>query len=102
MKQDQERCGSTINILCNAAVLVVSLMEPFIPSFSAKAYSQLNLKRDARQEKMYDFIKEDPSSNFWKLITDGHLISTPQPIFRELSEAEAETFRARFAGKRDK
>ena len=83
-------------------VLLVALLEPFIPSFSAKAYSQLNLKRDEKQDKIYAFLKEDPKNRFWNLVTDGHIISQPQPIFKRIEEAEAEAFKEKFGGKRDK
>jgi methionyl-tRNA synthetase len=45
LKKDVKRCGQIVNISLNALFLLCSMLEPFMPSFSAKVYEQLNIQR---------------------------------------------------------
>lgn len=41
----QERCAQVVNTSLNALKFLCSILEPFLPSFSAKVYEQMNLAR---------------------------------------------------------
>jgi len=42
-------------------------------------------------------LVKDPKS-FFGLVQAGHIIGTPEPIFREIKESEAEAWRKQFGG----
>ena len=42
----------------NALFFLAKILEPFIPSFSAKVYEQMNIKPIERDEKLYEYLKE--------------------------------------------
>lgn len=76
----------------NALFLLCSILEPFIPGFSAKVYAQMNIKRTEREEKLFEFIKDHPE-RILELIKSGHKIGTPNPIFREILDSEVDQWR---------
>jgi hypothetical protein len=68
-----------------------------MPSFSAKVYEQLAIKREVKHETAIAQIVENP-----QLIRDfvkaNHIIGTPEPIFREIKPEEAHAWKAKFNG----
>jgi methionyl-tRNA synthetase len=77
--------------------LLASIFEPHMPSFSAKVYEQLALKRTAEHEVLYKTIKANPQT-ILTLIKGGHVCGDPKPIFREIKEEEAEMWKQQFSG----
>jgi len=69
--------------------LLASMLEPFMPSFSAKVYEQMNIKRTELHETLYDHLKKD-AKRIESLVPAGHQIGEPKPIFREISNEEME------------
>ena len=48
LKTDKKRCEQVLNIVCQALQVVCTLCEPFMPSFSAKIYEQMAIKRSEK------------------------------------------------------
>lgn len=81
----------------NALFLLASILEPFIPGFSAKVYKQMDVKRTDREETLYDFIHGHPE-RITQLVKAGHKIGKPLPIFREISNEEIKKWKEEFGG----
>ena len=96
-KTNKERCAQVVNVALNALRLLCAILEPFIPSFSAKVYEQLNLQRTEHDEKLLQFVKGNPE-RILQLLTPGHKLGEPQPIFREITVAEIEKWKQIFGG----
>ena len=99
-KTDKPRCAQVVNTGVNGLRLLAAMLEPFMPSFSAKVYEQMNLlaNRTERDEKLFEWISGHPE-RILQLIPSGHTISEPAPIFREITQAEVDEWRKRFGGK---
>lgn len=97
----KERCKQVVNTALNALFTLCVILEPFMPSFSAKVYEQLNVKRELRHETMLESLKQD--KNLIRSQVPGeHTIGTPEPIFREIKPEEADQWKAAFSGKNRK
>ena len=101
IKEDRDRCSTILNITLNALRIVLAIVEPFIPSFSAKIYEQLNLQRTERDEVFLREIRGKPSDYLLTLLKPGHQINEPSPVFKKISNAECESWRKKFAGKQN-
>lgn len=102
-KSDATRCNQVVNTGINALRLLCAMLEPFIPSFSAKVYEQMNLlnergERSERDETLLQYVYGNPS-RIAGLIKAGHQIGEPQPIFREIFPQEVEVWKQAFGGK---
>lgn len=99
-KSDMVRCQQVMNTSVQALFFLSSLFEPYMPSFSAKVYHQMNITRTALHEKLYEHIKGHPE-RIESLVPSGHQIGEPRPIFREIADAEAEKWREMFGGEKE-
>lgn len=70
-KKDKKRCGQVVNTALQAMNLLAAQMEPFMPSFSAKVYEQMALKRTLRHETLYEYLSGHPE-RIQTLIPAGH------------------------------
>jgi methionyl-tRNA synthetase len=70
-----------------------------MPSFSAKVYEQLNIKRELKHETLLETFKSNPAI-IRELVPEGHEIGTPEPIFSPLKPEQGEEWRAMFAAKK--
>ena len=75
--------------------LLAAMMEPFMPSFSAKVYEQMAIKRTEMHETMYEYLKAN-AARIENLVPAGHQIGEPQPIFREITNEEMEKWKKQF------
>lgn len=96
-KKDRTRCDQVVNVAAQALLLLSSMLEPYMPSFSAKIYKQMNIARTEEQETLYEHIFNNPAK-IENLVQPGHKIGEPKPIFRRISEEEAEQWKAQFGG----
>ena len=96
-KTNKDRCAQVVNVALNALRLLCAILEPSIPSFSAKVYEQMNLQRTERDETLLLFVK-GRQDRILELLTAGHKLGEPQPIFREISVAEVEVWKTKFGG----
>jgi len=99
-KTDHDRCSTILNVILNALKLLCCTLEPFIPSFCAKIYEQLNLKRTERDEKLLEELKDKPSTFMLELLKPGHTINQPSPVFRSITDDDCQKWREQFAGKK--
>ena len=98
-KTDINRCSTIINIANNALRFLCLVLEPFIPSFSAKIYEQMNIKRTEEDDRLIGELRGKPSSTILELIKGGHEINEPSPIFKTISDEQCEKWRQQFIGK---
>jgi len=68
------------------------ILEPFMPSFSAKVYEQMAIKRELKHENLIETVLKDNKA-IMSLVSGGHVIGNPEPIFRQIKEAEVEAWR---------
>ena len=101
-KTDKNRCAQVVRTALSALRFLCALIEPFMPSFAAKVYEQMNLlnkqgELTPRDEKLLLFILGHPE-RIIDLVPAGHQIGEPQPIFREIQDAEIEQWKKAFGG----
>ncbi|GBG92400.1 hypothetical protein CBR_g55333 [Chara braunii] len=94
-KKNPERCATVIATAAGLVRLLATLMEPFMPTFSATVLGQLNLPSSSLSLTDADVAAV---SKLWELIPAGHRIGKPEPIFAEMSNEEVTAFREKFAG----
>jgi len=70
-KTDQKRCAQVVNTALNALYLLCVILEPFLPSFSAKVYEQLAIKRELKHETLIKQIR-DNTDIVKTLVPGGH------------------------------
>ena len=102
-KTDPTRCAQVVRTGINALRFLTAMLEPFIPSFSAKVYEQMNLlnakgELSERDEQLLAYVYGHPE-RIRDLVAPGHQIGEPQPIFREIQPAEVEKWKAAYGGK---
>lgn len=67
-----------------------------MPSFSAKVYEQMAVTRQLQHETaVYRLLQ---GGKLLELISAGHVIGNPEPIFREIKATEADEWKKRFGG----
>lgn len=98
-KSDLTRCQQVLNVSLNALMMICVVMEPFMPSFSAKVYEQMAVKRELKHETAIKNLVEDQHKAFLSQLQGGHVIGTPEPIFREIKQAEADEWKKKYGGK---
>ena len=96
-KTNKQRCNQVVNTAINALRFLCAILEPFLPSFSAKVYEQMNIVRSERDETLLEWVKGHPE-RIIQLLPGGHQIGEPQPIFREITQAEIDGWKAAFSG----
>ena len=99
-KTDIARCKQVVNTALNALFLLCVMLEPFMPSFSAKVYEQLAVQRELKHETLIEQVKQNPKI-LKDLVPAGHKIGNPAPLFRAISEEEAEAWKEKFKGKKE-
>jgi len=55
------------------------------------------IKRELKHENLIETVLNDNSA-ILSLVSGGHIIGNPEPIFREIKEAEGEVWRKQFGG----
>ena len=93
------RCAQVVNTALNALFMLCVILEPYMPSFSAKVYEQFAIAREAKHETLIEAFVADPSI-IRSLVPAGHKIGNPEPIFEEIKPERAEAWKAQFAGKK--
>ena len=87
-----ERCGTVVNIGCNAVVALATMAEPYMPGLTKKILAQLKLDRSALDLKDADF-------HF--VLKAGHEIGEPEPLFQAISAEQVDEWRSKFGGSQD-
>nr|XP_027119045.1 probable methionine--tRNA ligase [Coffea arabica] len=96
-KDDQPTCSIVMRTSAGLVYLIASLLEPFMPSFSIEVLKQLNLPFE--QISLCDEKGDiERAKRPWEILSAGHRIGNPKPLFKELKEDEAEMYRGKFSG----
>jgi methionyl-tRNA synthetase len=92
-KQDKATCSAYISACAGVGLLLGTLMEPFMPPFTAKLLHQLGLSSTPLLNDELIARAANPST----LIPPGHSIGEeePKPLFRKITEAEVAELRGR-------
>jgi hypothetical protein len=79
-----------MNVLVNFVRLLGLLGEPYMPAFSAKLYEIMNIKYDedaasllGRLISFKDGVPEISRDSIMGLVSSGHAINEPLPLFRK-------------------
>ncbi|KAM0683119.1 methionine--tRNA ligase mes1 [Mitosporidium daphniae] len=87
----RSECDTLINLSLNSIYLIAALLYPFIPETSASICRQLNVP-----------LRKIPTSGELPLKLDdipgGHILGTPEYLFRHLDDKEIALLRAKFSG----
>ncbi|KAL9254454.1 putative methionine--tRNA ligase [Drosera capensis] len=97
-KEDKPACAIVMRTAAGLVYLLASLLEPFMPSFSLKVLTQINMPPESQLSLSEEIKGIEKLKNLWELIPAGHKIGTPEPLFKELKDEEVETYRKKFAG----
>lgn len=97
LKNEPVRAKQVLNTALNVLFLLASVLEPYMPSFSAKIYSQLQWERKQRDETLIEYLLED-QQRAKTLLPAGHKIGPAQPVFREIKDEEVEQWKKQFGG----
>ena len=99
-KKDPERFKSVICVAANIARLVALLLEPFLPSLSAKVYVQFGITRDSREEKLLEeIITSNNYRSILSLLKPGTIVTNALPIFKIISADQVNSLKSKYAGK---
>ncbi|KAI5424545.1 hypothetical protein KIW84_030645, partial [Lathyrus oleraceus] len=97
-KQNQSLCSLVMKTAVGVVYLLACLLEPFMPSFSLEVFKQLNLSTEIHLSLSVDKGDVDRLRKPWDLLSVGHKIGTPKPLFRELKDEEVEFYRKKYEG----
>ncbi len=82
-KSNNVRCGTTVNICLQISRSLAILMQPLIPSSSARLWKMLNLKGQVEKQS-WDSARE-------LLIPAGHEIGKPEILFTKIEDSVIES-----------
>lgn len=88
---DKKRAGDVMCFIANIISLLASIAEPFIPGFTRKVRAQMNLPNPIEPALM-------PMNFSLDLVPEGHVIGTPEPIFRRMDKKELDAFKEKYSG----
>ncbi|XP_058757491.1 methionine--tRNA ligase, cytoplasmic-like [Vicia villosa] len=96
-KENQPLCSLVMKTAAGIAYLLACLLEPFMPSFTLEVFKQLNLSVETHLS-LSDDKDVDRVRRPWDILSAGHKIGTPKPLFKELKDEELEFYKNKFAG----
>ncbi|KAF5741681.1 methionine--tRNA ligase [Tripterygium wilfordii] len=97
-KEDLPSCSIVMKTSVGIVYLLACLLEPFMPSFSAEVFKQLNLPPETEASLGDEKGNIDKARRPWEILPAGHKLGTPQPLFKELKDDEVNFLREKFAG----
>jgi len=99
-KTDPAKLNTVIYVSCNLIRLVSLLIEPFLPSVSAKVNSQLGIVPSPREETLLEELAGlKNSEKILNLLSPGTTANNVQAIFRSISPSEVSDLKTKFSGK---
>jgi methionyl-tRNA synthetase len=96
VKEDRASAGAYISACVGIVAIAASLLQPFMPSFTAKCLEQLGMENPlAMTDDLVEKVKDIAN-----IVPAGHTLDTkePSPLFRKITDAEVAEFREKFAG----
>ncbi|XP_059626217.1 probable methionine--tRNA ligase isoform X2 [Cornus florida] len=97
-KENRASCSIVVKTSVGLVYLLACLLEPFMPSFSLEVLKQLNLPPETRLSLCDENGDFGRARKPWEIISTGHKIGKPEPLFKELKDGDIEFFRKKFAG----
>lgn len=97
-KSDLPRCNQIMAVCAGTLYVLCAMLEPFMPSFSAKVYDQMAIKREAKHENFLELLQKDFEGTMLSVVPAGHVIGNPEPIFRKIEPEEGDNWKKRFGG----
>eukprot|EP00262_Sarcandra_glabra_P020927 TRINITY_DN8529_c0_g2_i4.p1 TRINITY_DN8529_c0_g2~~TRINITY_DN8529_c0_g2_i4.p1 ORF type:complete len:812 (+),score=143.20 TRINITY_DN8529_c0_g2_i4:37-2436(+) len=97
-KEDPTSCSIVMKTSVGLVYLLASLLEPFMPSFTIEVLKQLNLPPETQLSFCDEKGDIDKARRPWEILTTGHKIGVPEPLFKEMKDEDVECFREKFAG----
>ncbi|KAL5982691.1 hypothetical protein ACLOJK_016767 [Asimina triloba] len=97
-KEDPHACSIVTKASVGLVYLLATLLEPFMPSFTAAVLKQLNLSPDTQISICHEKGDIDKARRPWEILPSGHKIGPPEPLFREMKDETVEIVRVKFAG----
>lgn len=95
IKEDKEIAAAYISACFGTLVILVSLLEPFMPSFSKKLLDQMNLSSGPGLGDDLVIIAQSVGN----YVPQGHkILKEPVPLFRKIMDEEVADLRAKYAG----
>eukprot|EP00958_Prasinococcus_capsulatus_P022866 scaffold3282_cov385-Prasinococcus_capsulatus_cf.AAC.2 len=90
-----EECKAVIAAGAGVVYILLTLMEPFMPSLADKILTQMNMTR----KDMLTLVDSDlEKCSKPHLLVSARTIGKPEPLFRKLLDEEIDEYRARFGG----
>eukprot|EP00898_Chlorokybus_atmophyticus_P008028 jgi/Chlat1/8226/Chrsp77S07668 len=96
IKTDVEEAKLVLATAVGLVRLLIELLEPFMPTLTAKVATQLALP--ISPITLVDTQLQAITTRLHEYVPAGHKISKPEPIFRQLSDEEIAALRLRFSG----
>ncbi|KAF7836516.1 putative methionine--tRNA ligase [Senna tora] len=97
-KENQSLCSLVMKTAVGVVYLLACLLEPFMPSFTLEVFKQLDLSPEVHLSLCDEKGDVDRVKRPWEIVSAGHKIGTPQPLFKELKDEDVEFYRKKFAG----
>lgn len=95
IKEDKEAAAAYISACFGTLVILASLLEPFMPSFSKKLLDQMNLSSGPGLGDNLVAIAQSVAD----VVPKGHtILKDPVPLFRKITDDEVAELRAKYAG----
>eukprot|EP00236_Picocystis_salinarum_P001455 CAMPEP_0183828968 /NCGR_PEP_ID=MMETSP0807_2-20130328/3068_1 /TAXON_ID=88271 /ORGANISM="Picocystis salinarum, Strain CCMP1897" /LENGTH=791 /DNA_ID=CAMNT_0026074175 /DNA_START=87 /DNA_END=2462 /DNA_ORIENTATION=- len=95
LKEDLSCCATCIAACAGLVKVLAALLQPFIPSVTAKILKQLNLPEEdyGLGNEIIDLVRTPQN-----LLEADHPIGQPETLFRTITDEEVAGFRERFSG----
>lgn len=101
-KEESKKSGRTqivISVTLNFIRLLSLLLEPYLPSTSAKINYLLGIERDEDDEVLGQIVNEAGVLNIFPSLTERSTgLKTPIPLFTQYSEQQVQEWRQKFQG----
>ncbi|CAA0809842.1 Probable methionine--tRNA ligase [Striga hermonthica] len=93
-KEDKPSCSIVMRTAVGLVHILACLLEPFIPSFSAEVFKQLNMPRAhiSLSDGNVAWARRP-----WEIVPAGHKIGDPKPLFEELKSERVVALREKYS-----
>ncbi|XP_056684804.1 methionine--tRNA ligase, cytoplasmic-like [Spinacia oleracea] len=94
-REDKARCDFVVKTLIGVVCILASVLEPFMPSFTAEVLQQLNLPAHEFRLDDVNIIKAERP---WEIAPPLHKIGTPRALFKKLKNEHVQALEKQFSG----
>ncbi|XP_067003701.2 methionine--tRNA ligase, cytoplasmic [Anabrus simplex] len=86
---ERSQAGTVVGLCCNIACLLAILLQPYMPSTSSIIFEQLQAPAEVKVI----------TGEVTQLLTAGHKIGKPSPLFEKIDNARVEELKQQFSGR---